>query len=142
MQVALLLQLLLVVHLTLADRLSTTCEAPCVPGDESIMSKKKHGTSPLPVQDNLRWNCDFSTADRICNFNRHYAERSGYFEHTSSFLRDTLDAQNANEPITFYDSNTGKPLFKAPIERTWDEFIAESKDHGWPSFRNQEVRVQ
>ena len=28
-------------------------------GDESIMSQKAHGTSEKPVQDNLRWGCDF-----------------------------------------------------------------------------------
>jgi len=44
--------------------------APCVMGDESLMSQKAHGTSEKPVQDNLRWDCDVSTADRICNFNR------------------------------------------------------------------------
>lgn len=33
--------------------------------DESIMSKKQHGTSDEPVQKNLRWNCDNDTADRI-----------------------------------------------------------------------------
>ena len=38
-------------------------------GDESIMSKKKHGTSETPAQKNLRWGCDWDTADRICNFN-------------------------------------------------------------------------
>lgn len=41
-------------------------------GSEGIMSKKCHGTSITPVQDNLRWGCDFKTADRICNYNRHY----------------------------------------------------------------------
>lgn len=45
------------------------CNAPCVPGSESIMSQKKHGTSNTPVQSNLRWNCDWDTADRICNYN-------------------------------------------------------------------------
>ena len=47
--------------------------APCVIGDESIMSKKSHGTSETAVQQNLKWNADRDTADRICNFNRHYA---------------------------------------------------------------------
>jgi hypothetical protein len=28
----------------------------------------------VPVQKNLRWGCDRDTADRISNFNRHYAE--------------------------------------------------------------------
>ena len=55
---------------------------PCVMGDESLMSPKAHGTSPVPVQQNLRWNCDRNKADEICNFNRHYAEHSGYFEKT------------------------------------------------------------
>jgi hypothetical protein len=41
-------------------------------GDESIMSKKKHGTSETPVQKALRWGCDWDTADRICNFNVSY----------------------------------------------------------------------
>ena len=42
------------------------------------MSRKAHGTSSKPVQKNLKYGCDFDTADRICNFNRHYAEYSGY----------------------------------------------------------------
>jgi hypothetical protein len=44
--------------------------APCVMGQESLMSQKAHGTSEKPVQEDLRWACDGSTADRICNFNR------------------------------------------------------------------------
>jgi hypothetical protein len=50
---------------------------PCVMGEESIMSPKAHGTSATPVQSNLRWDCDVKVADRICNFNRHYAEYRG-----------------------------------------------------------------
>ena len=34
---------------------------PCIMGDESIMSKKSHGTSETPVQSDLRWNCDQKT---------------------------------------------------------------------------------
>ena len=41
-----------------------------VMAEEEVMSQKAHGTSEKPVQKNLRWNCDFNTADRICNFNR------------------------------------------------------------------------
>ena len=41
--------------------------------------------------------------------------------------------------MTFYDSVTGKPLFVAPKGRTVDEFLDESKKHGWPSFRDEEV---
>jgi hypothetical protein len=111
------------------------CQSPCVPGSEDIMSQKEHGTSHTPVQETLRWNCDWATADRICNYNRHYAEYSGYWE-TTSFLSQT---NGAKEPVTFYDSNTGKPLFKAPKGRSWEQFLEESRSHGWPSFRDSEV---
>merc|ERR1719375_989170 len=102
--------------------------------DESTMSKKAHGTSAVPVQQDLRWKCDRDTADRICNFNRHYDEYAGYWKQTS-FLKEV----RRDEPTVYYDSNTGKPLFVAPIGRTMDEFLAESNTHGWPSFRDQEV---
>ena len=68
------------------------------------MSEKAHGTSEEPVQKNLRWNCDFETADRICNFNRHYAEYAGYWQ-TTDFLK--YIKENPDKPIDFYDSVTG-----------------------------------
>lgn len=49
------------------------------------------------------------------------------------------EARNANGEITFYDSNTGKPLFIAPRGRNMEEFLVESRAHGWPSFRDCEV---
>lgn len=115
---------------------------------ESVMSEKAHGTCERPVMDNLRqlafqivsivifvrWNCDFKTADRICCYNRHYAEHSGYWEHTT-FLQE----ESGSEEITFYDSVSGKPLFIAPKGRSFADFVKESKAHGWPSFRDQEV---
>lgn len=125
---------------TMSNSTNTTVTKLPVLGSESIMSKKKHGTSDTPVQSNLRWNCNWDTADRICNFNRHYAEHSGYFL-TTKFITEgkkELEASDKKQ-ITFYDSNTGKPLFYAPVNRTWDEFIAESKNHGWPSFRDEET---
>mmetsp|Transcript_25955 Transcript_25955/g.47064 ORF Transcript_25955/g.47064 Transcript_25955/m.47064 type:complete len:179 (+) Transcript_25955:362-898(+) len=115
-----------------------TYPAPVVMGKESIMSKKAHGTSHVPVQSNLRWNVDQEVADRICNFNRHYAEHSGYFQGITEFLQETKKIP-ADEEITFYDSNTGKPLYYAPRGRTMAEFLAESRAHGWPSFRDAEV---
>lgn len=41
--------------------------------------------------------------------------------------------------MTFFDSNTGKPLFNAPKGRNWKEWVKESSMHGWPSFRDDEV---
>ena len=59
-------------------------DAPVVMGTEEMMSKKEFGTSAVPIQTDLRWNCDVKTADNICNYNRHYAEYSGYWERVSS----------------------------------------------------------
>jgi peptide methionine sulfoxide reductase MsrB len=67
---------------------------------------------------------------------RHYAEHSGYFEGKTQFVSDAKDSTG---PIEFYDSNSGKLLFTAPIGRTMDDFLIESKAHGWPSFRDVEV---
>jgi len=108
---------------------------PVVMGDESIMSKKAHGTSAVPVQKNLRWDCDQKTASNICNYNRHYAEHSGYYEGKPKFLAEA----KSSSKIEFRDSNTGKVLFTAPIGRSMDDFLIESKAHGWPSFRDQET---
>lgn len=102
--------------------------------DEEVMKPKAHGTSEKPVMKDLKWGADFQTADRICNFNRHYAEFAGYWT-TTNFLKEV---DRAGE-TTYYDSVTGKPLFVAPRGRTFEEFIAESKSHGWPSFRDEEV---
>ena len=116
-----------------------TVPPPGVMGDEATMSKKAHGTSAVPVQQDLRWACDRKTADRICNFNRHYAEYSGYWESTTFLKEMGGGGGGPSAPIRFYDSNTGKLLFEAPKGRTWEEFVRESKSHGWPSFRDQEV---
>lgn len=99
------------------------------------MSPKAHGTSMTPVQENLRFGVSNKLADKICNYNRHFAEYSGYFRETS--FEETV--RKSNGPVTFYDSNTGKPLFVAPIGRSVDDFLEESRYHGWPSFRDQEV---
>lgn len=118
---------------------------PCVVGEESIMRPKAHGTSETPVQANLRWSVDNALADRICNYNRHYAEESGYWRTMSLFVEELKQhsAMSGDDDdaaaMTFFDSNTGKPLFVAPRGRTMDEFVRESEKHGWPSFRSNEV---
>merc|ERR1712046_81971 len=52
------------------------------------------------------------------------------------FLR--TESEGSGE-ITFFDTISRKPLFVAPRGRSWDEFITESKQHGWPSFRDEEL---
>jgi hypothetical protein len=130
-------------RLRLFDKLFSTqvdSKYPVVASDD-VMNQKSHGTSENPVMKNLRWNCDYDTADRICNFNRHYAEYAGYWT-TTDFLKTVKENSpriEESNPIHFYDSVTGKLLFRAPIGRSLDDFIAESRSHGWPSFRDEEV---
>ena len=80
-------------------------DAPCVMGDESIMNEKNHGTSETPVQTNLRWNCDPVIADKICNFNRLFAERRGSFQTNTTFLEEAKTEYDEKGEIEFYDSN-------------------------------------
>lgn len=188
------------------------------------MSQKGHGTAAAPVQKDLRWHCSPQIADEICNFNRHFAERGGYWERSTSFLSEEAETEAralgvlwlknaavreccgrdgvgipmesreralhelseqggadrgacpenavvreccgqdgewsrakedvappvcpgraarrrvpAQGEITFYDSNSGEALFYAPRGRSYDQFVRESKQHGWPSFRDDEV---
>lgn len=105
-----------------------------IKADESVMSQKAHGTTEKPVMKNLKYGCDWDTADRICCFNRHYAEFSGYWLETN-FMNEV----DKTTETTYYDSVTGKPLFVAPRGRSFEEFVAESVSHGWPSFRDEEV---
>mmetsp|Transcript_10209 Transcript_10209/g.24534 ORF Transcript_10209/g.24534 Transcript_10209/m.24534 type:complete len:196 (-) Transcript_10209:180-767(-) len=117
---------------------SSECTEPCVPGSEDIMKPKEHGTCPSTVQKELKWDVDLDVADRICCKNRRYAEYSGYWRSTD-FLASIETLQQNDEPLTFYDPVTGLPLFTAPRDRTWNDFLVESQNHGWPSFRDSEV---
>ena len=83
-------------------------------------------------------------AEQICCRNRHYAEPSGYQEqsHINLFpkLKAGLRQDSTDDSVTtFYDSVCGKPLFRAPVGRSFEEWQAESLEHGWPSFRDVEV---
>lgn len=111
---------------------------PIVMGTESLMKKKAHGSTEKPVQKGLKWGVDQKKADKICCFNRHYAEHSGYFKKTS-WVAEMRAREDENAPFEYYDSVSGKLLFTAPINRTFNEFLAESTKHGWPSFRDDEV---
>jgi peptide methionine sulfoxide reductase MsrB len=120
--------------------------------DPEIMYPKEHGTSATAVQSPLRYNVDNALADKICNYNRHFAEPAGYFlSKNVNFVNTLQQSPSSNEtsstttatlPLTFYDSVTGAPLFTfvASPERTIEDFLRESQYHGWPSFRDADVR--
>ena len=56
-------------------------------------------------------------ADRISCFNRHWAERAGYWEKTTFFEEEGKDAKKKPGLTVFYDSVTSEPLFQAPVGR-------------------------
>mmetsp|Transcript_62851 Transcript_62851/g.149886 ORF Transcript_62851/g.149886 Transcript_62851/m.149886 type:complete len:175 (-) Transcript_62851:177-701(-) len=91
-----------------------------------------------PIQPQLLYGCQAeehrNTADDICCHNSMFAERSGLLVELGLFGQ--LDS---NGVTTFYDSVCGRPLFRAPVGRTFQEWKAESEHHGWPSFRDAEV---
>ena len=90
---------------------------------------------PSVASKPLRWGSAASTADHICCNQHEFAEYSGYWLRETSFPRELP----AGETITFYDTASALPLFKAPVGRTWKEFFDESTHHGWPSFRDEET---
>lgn len=104
-----------------------------------------------PVQKSLRFNVssrfnampfptpeDESLADAVCcdpDF-KPYAEPQHFFSQADVKLFARLNATGEN---TFYDSVCGLPLFTAPRGRTFADFKEDTTEHGWPSFRKEEV---
>jgi peptide methionine sulfoxide reductase MsrB len=107
-------------------------------GQETLMKGKDFGSCPKKPMAPLRWGTPQPLAERICCQNRHFAEPAGYWEKATSFMQE-IGNLTASSSITWLDSITGKPLFIAPRGRTMEQFLAESRVHGWPSFRDQEV---
>jgi len=122
---------------------------------------KQSGVRPSPpydicqdgVQDNLYFGIsnrkcytgcekpDMPLAESVCCDKRNlpFAEPQFLFEAPDINFFDRL---NRSEVTIFYDSVCGIPLFKAPVNRTFDAWKAETEEHGWPSFRDPEVYSQ
>ncbi|KAJ1432634.1 hypothetical protein B484DRAFT_311383, partial [Ochromonadaceae sp. CCMP2298] len=67
---------------------------------------------------------------------RAYAEPNGFYKFPDVSLFKKVDSSGVT---TFYDSVCGVPLFQAPVGRSFEEWVAETSEHGWPSFRSKEV---
>jgi len=102
------------------------------------------------VQDDLKFNISTrmdsfaqpgaaveSMAAAVCCDKRNLkrAEPRFLFEAPDIQMFSLLD----NGVTTFYDSVCGIPLFRAPVNRTLADFEADTNEHGWPSFRPDEV---
>merc|ERR1719231_223553 len=81
----------------------------------------------------------------VCCDNEALAEPSGWWEDKSELAAVATAASaddaasNATATLRFYDAACGDLLFEAPVGRSMDAFLAESRSHGWPSFRADEV---
>ena len=100
---------------------------------------QQRGFCQKPVARHLRFDVepDWEMANTICCHNTKYAEPSGYFR--TSRVRLFSRFKPEEQRHTFYDSVCGVPLFTAPVGRSLAEWQAESDEHGWPSFRPDEV---
>jgi len=71
----------------------------------------------------------------VCCTETARAEPSDIAFDTGSF--DSISSETGQ--VTFYDPQCGIALFVAPSGRTMQEFLDESRLHGWPSFRPEEL---
>lgn len=62
-----------------------------------------------------------------------------YAEPQNLYERVDLFGAIGEDTTTFYDSVCGIPLFTAPVNRTMEDFAEDTREHGWPSFRKEEV---
>lgn len=88
----------------------------------------------LPVQVDK----DETLAEAVCCDSRMelFAEPQYTFSAPDIRLFHKLDQSKVT---TFYDPVCGLPLFRAPVGRSFEEWQAETEEHGWPSFRKEEV---
>jgi hypothetical protein len=98
------------------------------------------------VQSDLRWGCDRKMAQKYCNEDQGNSGEEEVddfcFEIQSTFEEDAQEEVEEKGRVKFYDSNSGKTLFMVPREsvyRTFDEFMKESVEQGYLSFRDYEV---
>lgn len=124
---------------------------------EKDPSKGGYGTCkkrPSSHADKLLWGVDPDLVDRIACKTRHEAEVDHYFntlEPTREFFDPETHKPAPGTVYTFYDSVSGKPLFRVPKSDVWygwgeghkgfqfAKFARETDSHGWPSFRDGDV---
>ena len=68
-----------------------------------------------------------------------FAEPQRLYARPDVNLFKVMEGSGENKTTTFYDSVCGIPLFVAPKGRTLAEFEADTTEHGWPSFREEEL---
>lgn len=97
-----------------------------------VSGRTKPDGVPVPVDESE------SLAEAVCCDSRmqSFAEPQFLYESPDISLFTKI---REGDVTTFYDSVCGLPLFKAPVNRSFAEFQADTQEHGWPSFRTEEV---
>jgi len=151
------------VHLEIQKIQATGCASSSLRGGKKtveFVSKKKpfNSTCSGDVQANLRFNLTAagksavndlpfpvaageSLGEAVCcdpNFAA-FAEPRFVYARPDVNLFKVMEGKGENKTTTFYDSVCGIPLFVAPKGRTLAEFEADTTEHGWPSFREEEL---
>eukprot|EP00939_MAST-03C_sp_MAST-3C-sp1_P005389 g5389.t1 len=65
-----------------------------------------------------------------------------YAEPRNTYARPDVNLfanMNRNGTTTFYDPVCGIPLFTVPQGRSFQDFVDDTTEHGWPSFRKEEL---
>jgi peptide methionine sulfoxide reductase MsrB len=108
-----------------------TCSGPVQPGLRYNISGRTEPDVPVPVDP------DESLAEAVCCDSRTkvFAEPQFLFEAPDIAMFSRLQEGTT----VFYDSVCGIPLFRAPVNRSVEDFKADTVEHGWPSFRSAEV---
>jgi peptide methionine sulfoxide reductase MsrB len=104
-----------------------------------------------PVQSDLRFNistrmdsfggesANESLAESVCCDSRNKILAEPQFLFEAPDVQMFAELEKTTGVTTFYDSVCGVPLFRAPVNRTFDAFQQDTTEHGWPSFRPAEV---
>jgi len=109
-----------------------SCSAAVQPALRFGISGRGSPDVPVPVD------AGETLAEAVCcdTRARAYAEPQFLFSAPDIALFSKLAPSG---PTTFYDSVCGLPLFRAPVNRSLDDFRRDTQEHGWPSFRLAEV---
>jgi len=105
------------------------------------------------VQENLKYgisgrmdtfggdSANESMAESVCCDSRNNKKAEPQFVYAAPDINLYAEMEK-NGVTTFYDSVCGVPLFRAPVGRTLQEFQEDTDEHGWPSFRSEEVLTE
>ena len=144
------------VHLEIKSVGATGCTASSLKQEKLFLRGSNdpfNNTCSGPVQSNLRYNISKTSAIADFPFPLPQSETlaqavccddafKAYAEPRETYARpdvNLFEKMNKDGTTIFYDSVCGIPLFEAPKGRSFEDFKADTTEHGWPSFRPEEL---